>query len=176
MNRIDFDLGFEKLLSNSWQFSKNKEYAGLADDWYDKVKYLIAVQWQTVVDKIIDKEETFPAFAKVKKEIDSLRKDRLVNQQKYYKPCKICSNFGEVTMWVSFKYEKDEAGAEVKKVKEKYHDLPGTKYKLKEEKDMFYRFSYHCRCDKGNDLQSARNWTQLSWDEFNELKEYANKK
>lgn len=173
MTKPEFEIEFEKMLNNSWQYSKKKDFEAIKDDWFDKTRHLVISNWRQVVNNIIDKEAEFPPFAKVRKEIDALRQNRVV-EAKNYKNCKVCDNLGSTSTLLSFKFKMQD-GIEIRKIKAKRHDKVGTFYKLRMEgsQDRYYRYTFHCRCERGEDLHNlrGRRGYQLSPDEFDELKE-----
>lgn len=171
MLKPEFEIEFDKLLNNPWQYGKKGGYDAIKDEWFEKTRHVSYKNWQIVISNIIDKETEFPPFAKIKKEIDSLTKDRVI-ENKSYKHCKVCYNSGSVSMLLCFKY-KNQDGVEIREIKERYFETPGLFTKLQREgKNRYYRYTYHCRCEKGEDLHNLRNKRgyQLSWDEFKELK------
>lgn len=177
MTKPDFDIEFERLMNNSWSFEKKKDFNTMKDEWFDKIKHITILNWRKIIDIILDKETEFPSFAKIKKEIDSLTKNRVV-ESKSYKNCKVCNNLGSVSMLLSFEFEWN-GDIEIRKIKSKRYDMPGIYYKLKTEgnKDKYYGYTYHCRCEKGEDLHNLRGCKgyQLSPEEFEELKQFAKK-
>lgn len=168
MNRIQFDVEFDKLKANPWEFApRGDKYDAIADLYWDKLRNYNPENWRLAVSKLIETDKRFPTFNR----IYAMSKDLIGNKEdRNYEPCKACGNSGYVSMLLSFEQHND--GQSEQRIKSKHYWAIERQRQLVEETgDRYYCYSFYCRCAKGEDLYLIRGQQgyQISHDEFKEL-------
>jgi len=167
MIKQEFDIEFEKLWANVWEFApKDDRFDKISTLYWDKLRNQKAKDWAIVVSKLIDNDKKFPTFNRIYALIKEVIGDKKTRD---YAECKVCNSSGYVSMLLSFKHNKDNELS----IKEKhYWAMHNKQLKLMETTgDRFYGYAYFCRCEKGEDLYLIRGSQgyQLTYEEFNEL-------
>jgi len=162
MNKIEFQIHFEKLVLNPWEYPPKAPMDKLADLYYDKMCKLPAKAWESMVEKCLETDKKFPPISK----LFALSKTIIAGKvTKNYKSCPLCVG-GYVSMLLGF----DE---KTKKITERHFWSIGRKKHLRDTKGIpIYEYAFHCRCERGNDTYILRGSEgyQISWEEYEELK------
>ena len=162
MNKKDFEIHFEKLATNPWEFPPKATMEQLADLCYDKFRNLPIKAWEQMVEKCLETESKFPPISKffaLSKQILS-KKDN-----KSYQHCPLC-NYGYVSMLLVFDFETKKC------IERHFWSIERRKHLQDTKGILVSRYVFFCGCEWGNDLHTLKggNGGQITLEEYEELK------